>query len=98
MCPPRPSVRIAGARKAVMKSRPAGLRVCSRRAVGDHAAVADQHHALDPEALLELADLAGQRRRVADIAFEHFDRDRTPSAVHNSPNTICSLCRLPSRL
>ncbi len=44
--------------------------------LGDHAAIADQHHAFEPEALLELGDLARQRRRIPDIAFEHFDRDR----------------------
>jgi hypothetical protein len=44
--------------------------------LSDHAAVADQRHAVEPEALLELGDLACQRRRIADIAFEHFDRDR----------------------
>ena len=43
---------------------------------GDHAAVADQHHALDTEARLQLLDLRFQRRRIRRVALEHFDRDR----------------------
>lgn len=43
----------------------------------DHPAVADQDHTLEPEALLELGDLMAERRRIAGIAFEHLDRDRT---------------------
>jgi hypothetical protein len=35
---------------------------------------------------------------VAGIAFKHFDRNRAAVAAHNSPNTICSLPALPSRL
>jgi len=50
-----------------------------------HAAVADQHHPRDPEALFELADLARQGRRIADIAFKHFDRDRTPLGCAQQP-------------
>jgi hypothetical protein len=42
----------------------------------DHAAIADQHDALKRERLLELVDLARQRRRIAGIACEHFDRNR----------------------
>src|SRR5208337_3279597 len=42
----------------------------------DHAAVADQHDALQPEARPELADLIGQRARIAEVAFEHLDGDR----------------------
>ena len=74
MAPASTRLRIAGARKAVIQSRPAGLRVSQAR-LGDHAAIADQHHAFKLEALFELGDLARQRRRIADIAFEHFDRD-----------------------
>ena len=43
--------------------------------LGDHAAVTDQHHAIEIEALLELGDLGLQRRGIANIAFEYFDRD-----------------------
>ena len=60
----------------------------------DHAAIADQHHALDPEALLELADLAGQRRGVADIAFEHFDRNRTALGRAQQPEHDLQLAPL----
>jgi hypothetical protein len=44
--------------------------------LGDHAAIADQNHALELEALLELFDLVRHRRGIADIAFEHLDRHR----------------------
>ena len=44
--------------------------------LGDHAAVTDQHHAIEIDALLELGDLGLQRRGIANIAFEYFDRDR----------------------
>src|SRR5258705_474075 len=43
----------------------------------DHPAVADHDDTLEPEAVLELGDLAAERRRIAGIAFEHLDRDRT---------------------
>jgi len=84
-----------GARSAVMKSRPAGLTVLPDPRLGDHAAVADQHHTIELEALLELGDLGLQRRGIADIAFEDFDRDRAAHPwLHNSPKTICKLAVL----
>ena len=43
---------------------------------GDHAAVTHEDHALQAEALLQLGDLGGQRRRVGGVAREHLDRDR----------------------
>lgn len=43
---------------------------------GQHATIADQYHPLKVEAFLELGHLARHRRRIAGIAFEHFDRDR----------------------
>jgi hypothetical protein len=45
--------------------------------LGDHAAVADQHHMAEAEALLELVDLRRQRRRIASVAVEDFDCHRT---------------------
>jgi transposase len=42
--------------------------------IGDHAAVADQHHAVEVEALFQLLDLRGKRFRIAGIALEHLDR------------------------
>src|ERR1700741_3193894 len=44
--------------------------------LGDHAAITNEHHAIEIEMLLQLGDLCLQRRGVTDIAFEDFDRDR----------------------
>ena len=44
---------------------------------GDHAAVADQDHVAQPEALLQLGDLRRDGGRIGGVAFEHLDRDRT---------------------
>src|SRR5882757_4507395 len=55
----------------------------------DHAAIADQHHAIEVESLLELGDLGLQRRGIADIAFEDFDRDRAAIlAAQQSENDL----------
>src|SRR5215469_16762346 len=61
---------------------------------GDHAAIADQRQALKLEAFPELGDLARQRRRIADVAFEHFDRDRTPLGRAQQPEDDLKLARL----
>jgi len=61
----------------VIQSSPAGLRSSFDARLGDHAAVADHHHARKTEAILELRNLIADRRRIAGVAFEHFDRDRT---------------------
>jgi hypothetical protein len=42
----------------------------------DHPAVADQHHVLDREALLDLVDLCGERARIGGVALECLDRHR----------------------
>ncbi len=44
---------------------------------GEHAAVADQDHVAQPEALLQLGDLSRDGGRIGGIALEHLDRDRT---------------------
>ena len=44
---------------------------------GQHAAIADQHHVAQPEALLQLGDLGGHGGRVGGVAFKHLDRNRT---------------------
>ena len=67
---------IAGARSAVIQSRPADFDVLGDARLGDHAAVADQHHMAEAEALLELVDLRRQRHRIAGVAVEHLDGDR----------------------
>ena len=74
--PSAASCLIAGARSAVIQSRPAGRSVCSIRALVSTSAVAHHHHALQLEALLQLVDLRRQRQRIGGIAFEHLDRDR----------------------
>ena len=43
---------------------------------GDQAAVADEHHPLQREALLQLVNLRGERLRIGDIAGENLDRHR----------------------
>ena len=48
---------------------------------GQHPPVADEHHPLQPEALAHLVDLVGQGAWVGDVAFVHFDRDRTALGV-----------------
>jgi hypothetical protein len=62
----------------------------------DHAAIADEHHAFEPEALLDLGDLVRQRRRIADICR------RTPRPRPGSPrwcteartrSAACRICR-----
>ena len=66
------------------RSAQRGDPVQSRRAqrlldpgVGQHAAVAHHHHALQVEVLPELVDLCRQGHRIGDIALKHLDRDRT---------------------
>ena len=44
---------------------------------GQHAAVADQDHVAQPEALLQLGDLGGDGGWIGGVAFEHLDRHRT---------------------
>src|SRR5437660_10660853 len=69
-------IATASPRSAVIQSRPAGRSVCSMRALVSTAAVADHHHALQAEALLQLVDLRRQGQRIGSVAFEHLDRDR----------------------
>src|ERR1700756_341771 len=47
---------------------------------GDHAAVAHQYYPREAEALLELAQLAAQRRRIGGVAVKRLHRDRQPIA------------------
>ena len=53
---------------------------------GDQAAVADQHHPLQPEAVLDLGNLTGERGRIGGIAFEHLDRDRAAVGGAQQPD------------
>jgi len=45
--------------------------------LGDHAAVAADNDPLEPDALLEPLQRAGERLVVMDAAVEDLDRDRT---------------------
>lgn len=56
---------------------PGRLEVFFDARIGDHPAVADHHDTLKTEALLELGNLIAEGRRIAGVAFEHLDRDRT---------------------
>jgi hypothetical protein len=68
-----------------MKSRSAGLTSCLIRGSVIIAAISDQSHAIEIEALFELGDLGLQRRGIADIAFEDFDRDRAAILIAQQP-------------
>ena len=49
--------------------------------LGQHAAVADQHHPRPSETAAELVDLHAHGGRVGGVAIEHLDRHRTPLGV-----------------
>jgi len=53
---------------------------------GQHAAVANHHHALQAEALLQLVDLCRQGQRIGGVAFEHLDRHRAAVACAHQAN------------
>ena len=55
----------------------------------DHSAVADQHHMIKREALLDLVDLCGERARIGGIALECLDRHR--AAVSRAQQAVDDL-------
>ena len=57
-----------------------GPEVVANARRGDHAAIADDDHAADAEAILQLLDLHAQGRGVRGVAVEHFHGDRQPLA------------------
>ena len=57
--------------------QPGGAQCLIDPRAGQHAAVADQHHVAQPEALLQLGDLRGHGGWIGGVAFEYLDRDRT---------------------
>ena len=64
--------------------------------LGDHAAIADQHHMLEAEALLELLDLRRQRHRIGGVAVEHLDGDRAAVGRRRAGrrrSAACPSCR-----
>ena len=83
-----------------------GLKVGVDARLGDHAAVADEHDALQPKARPELANLIGERARIAEIAFEHLDGDRaalrraqkTEDDLRSVAPMVAAVCRIaPAR-
>ena len=65
---------------------------------GQHAAVTHHHHTLQPEPLLQLVDLRGQRLRIGGVARKHLDRHRAALAAHIRPITSCGRSERLSRL
>ena len=57
--------------------------------LGDHAAIADQHHMLKLEAPLQLIDLGRQRHRIGGVAFKDFNGDGT--AVRSTEQAVDDL-------
>jgi hypothetical protein len=53
-----------------------GLKVGVDARLCDHAAVTDEHDALQPKARPQLANLIGERAGIAEIAFEDLDGDQ----------------------
>ena len=58
-----------------------------------HAAVADEHDALEPEALLQITQDIGNGLGIAPIALEHVMRDR-PAVDHDQTNQHLRVARL----
>src|SRR5438067_9520084 len=74
--PSAASCLMAGARSAVIQSRPAGRSVCSMRALVSTPRSPTITTRCRAEALLQLVDLRRQGQRIGSVAFEHLDRDR----------------------
>jgi hypothetical protein len=98
MVPASAKLRIAGARKAVMKLRPAGMMVCSRRAVVIMPRSPISTTRSIPKRCLSLLIWLASVEGSPTLPSNTSTAIGHPSAVHNSPNTICSFPRLPSRL
>ena len=64
----------------MIQSRPEGLQQHLDARLADHAAVADQDHMSETEALLELLDLRCQGSGSATLPLEYLDRHRTTIA------------------
>ena len=60
---------------------------------GHHAAVADEHDALEPEALLQITQDIGHGLGVAPVAREHMVRDR-PAVDQNQTDQHLRIARL----
>jgi hypothetical protein len=62
-----------------------------------HTAIADEHHALEPEALLRVIAQLGDRLGIAPIAVKDMESDR-PAIDHNEADQHLRIARLPSLL
>ena len=58
-----------------------------------HAAIADEHHALKPEALLKVIEHLGDRLGIAPIAVKDVVSDR-PTINHNEADQHLRIARL----
>ena len=79
--PPLTSLRIAGARSAVIHPRPAGRTSSRMRASVSSPPVADQDDARQGEAFAQLLQLGGQRAGIGGVALEDLRGDRAALAV-----------------
>jgi hypothetical protein len=85
-------VAIAGARSAVVE-----FFHCVDARRGDHAAVADHHHPLEPEGGPQHLDGLDEGGGVAGVALEHTHRHGRPTGSVSSPYSIWALPFFPSR-
>ena len=89
--PSSASLRIAGARKAVIQSSPAGFRSCSIRALVIMPRSPTRTTRDNLNRAFNLSTCAASVAGIGGVAFEHFHRHRAAVAAHSKPNTICSL-------
>ena len=73
--------------------QPRRLHVLADARLGQHAAVAHQHHPGEPEAVPELVDLRAHRGRIRGVAIEHLHRHRTALGVAQQPELDLQTCR-----
>ena len=88
------SAWIAGARRAVIQSSPAGLRSASIRALVIIPRSPTSTTRSSPKRSLELVDLGGERARVGGIALEHLDGDRAAIGGAQQPEDDLQLVPL----
>ena len=62
-----------------------GTDILAQPCCGQHAAVAGEDHAGDPEPVLDFGHLAGDGLRVAGVALEHLDGDRDAILAGEQP-------------
>src|SRR6266550_1097084 len=82
---PARSLRMAGARSAVIHPYFASSSLSALMRGGDHAAVADHDHPLQPEGVLDGPGDLGEGGGVGGVPLEHADRDRPALGVGEQP-------------